>query len=133
MPNNDRSIANEDVCTNNVDNNECDSGSGGSNSGSLVVDDEQPSSSLNSSTEENRDELENNLNGTSRKCATKITEPAVGDDWYLYCDENFTNVSLVEEKIYEDLCYVTFSTNLPEVESKQYCLLFYQLFSFVFV
>lgn len=117
-----------------MDNNECDSGDS-----SLVVDDEPPSSSLNSSTEENRDELENHLNGTSCSTAkstitatsaaaaaaattataavaatTKIIEPAVGSDWYLYCDENFTNVNLIEEKIYEDLCYVTFSTK-PEV------------------
>lgn len=65
---------------------------------------------MNSSTEENRDDLENHLNGTTRATATKLIEPAVGSDWYLYCDENFTNVSLIEEKIYEDLCYVTFST-----------------------
>lgn len=113
-PNDDR-LANieDDACANSVDNNECDSGGS-----SLVVDDEQPSSSLNSSTEENRDELENHLNGTSSSSKTSktIIEPAVGSDWYLYCDENFTNVSLIEEKIYEDLCYVTFSTK-PEVES----------------
>lgn len=126
-PNDDRLVNNGDACANNVDSNECDSGDS-----SLVVDDEQPSSSLNSSTEENRDELENHLNGTSRStkstakatsaaataaaaaAATKIIEPAVGSDWYLYCDENFTNVNLIEEKIYEDLCYVTFSTK-PEV------------------
>lgn len=126
-PNDDRLANNGDACVNNVDNNECDSGDS-----SLVVDDEQPSSSLNSSTEENRDELENHLNGTSRStgprataaaavaaaaaevATTKIIEPAVGSDWYLYCDENFTNVNLIEEKIYEDLCYVTFSTK-PEV------------------
>lgn len=111
-PNDDRLANNGVACVNNVDNNECDSGDS-----SLVIDDEQPSSSLNSSTEENRDELENHLNGTSRSTtgtATKIIEPAVGSDWYLYCDENFTNVNLIEEKIYEDLCYVTFSTK-PEV------------------
>lgn len=124
-PNDDRLVNNGDACANNADGNECDSGDS-----SLVVDDEPPSSSLNSSTEENRDELENHLNGTSRStksttkstsaaataaaAATKIIEPAVGSDWYLYCDENFTNVNLIEEKIYEDLCYVTFSTK-PEV------------------
>lgn len=111
QPNDDRLANNENACANSVDNNECDSGGS-----SLVVDDEQPSSSLNSSTEENRDELENQLNGTSRTTSTKMVEPAIGSDWYLYCDENFTNVSLIEEKIYEDLCYVTFSTK-PEVES----------------
>lgn len=112
-PNDDRLATNEDACANSVDNNECDS-----SGSSLVVDDEQPSSSLNSSTEENRDELENHLSGTAQTAsnvAAKITEPAVGSDWYLYCDENFTNVNLIEEKIYEDLCYVTFSTK-PEVE-----------------
>lgn len=109
-PNDDRLANNEDACENSVDNNECDSGGS-----SIVNDDEQPSSSLNSSTEENRDELENHLNGTTRTQTTKLTEPAVGSDWYLYCDDNFTNVSLIEEKIYEDLCYVTFSTK-PEVE-----------------
>lgn len=115
-PNDDRLANNEDACANSVDNNECDS-----SGSSLVVDDEQPSSSLNSSTEENRDELENHLSGTLQSTvavvAAKITEPAVGSDWYLYCDENFTNVNLIEEKIYEDLCYVTFSTK-TEVESQ---------------
>lgn len=117
---NDGRLANiDDACVNNVDNNDCDSGDS-----SIVVDDEPPSSSLNSSTEENRDELENHLNGTARSttttsaatttAATKLIEPAVGSDWYLYCDDNFTNVNLIEEKIYEDLCYVTFSTK-PEV------------------
>lgn len=87
----------EDACATSVDNNECDSSG----------------SSLNSSTEENQDEIDTTLvNGISS--TMKITEPALGSDWYLYCDDDFTNVSLIEEKIYEDLCYVTFSTK-PEV------------------
>lgn len=110
--NDDQLVSSEDACENSADNNDCDSG--GSSS---VADDELPSSSLNSSTEENRDELENHLNGTTRAPITKIIEPAVGSDWYLYCDANFTNVNLIEEKIYEDLCYVTFSTK-TEVRSQ---------------
>ncbi|XP_031638743.1 protein vav-like [Contarinia nasturtii] len=102
---------NEDARTTSVDNNECDS-----SGSSLVADDEQASSSLNSSTEENQEELENHLNngGSSTVATIKITEPPLGSDWYLYCDDDFTNVSLIEEKIYEDLCYVTFSKK-PEV------------------
>lgn len=94
-----------------VDNNECDSGGS-----SLIVDDEQLSSSLNSSTEENRDELENHLNGTSYASMMNIIEPILGSDSYLYCGENFING--IGEKIYEDLCYVTLSRE-PEVESIQ--------------
>lgn len=47
---------------------------------------------------------------------TRINKPAVGSDWYLYCDEDYTNTSLYEEKIYEDLCYITISSNRSEVE-----------------
>lgn len=129
MPtNNDKDqLANsDDGCANNMENNECDSGGS-----SDVADDEAQCDNLNSSTEENRDEFENNLNDTNQMSRNSsadddatscnngatitFTEPAVGSDWYLYCDENFTNCNLIEEKIYEDLCYVTFSANRPEV------------------
>lgn len=111
IPNDDQLVNNGDVCANNVESNECDSGDS-----SIVADDEAQSNSLNSSTDDNRDELENNLNASNRMVAGAVmNEPAVGSDWYLYCDENFTNVNLIEEKIYEDLCYVTFSTTRPEV------------------
>lgn len=111
IPNDDQLVNNGDVCANNVESNECDSGDS-----SIVADDEVHSNSLNSSTDDNRDELENNLNASNRMVAGAVmNEPAVGSDWYLYCDANFTNVNLIEEKIYEDLCYVTFSTTRPEV------------------
>lgn len=108
----------EKTKSNSIDNNECDSGGS-----SLVVDDEPQSSSLNSSTEENRDELENHIGdskSTTKRLAAAsaaVAATSVANDWDLYCKENFATVNPMEEKIYEDLCYVTFSTNLPEVEN----------------
>lgn len=102
--------------TNDVDNNECDSGE--SNSGSFVVDDEQPSSSSNSITHNNHERSDTNLNGSH--IIYDMVELAIGDDWYLYCDSNCSNIDYIEEKIYEDLCYVPINRGLPEVQLPTY-------------
>lgn len=94
---------NENSGRNSIDANDDDSGGS-----SLVADadadadDEPHSNSFNSSIEENRGDFENNINDQAA-------------NWELFINENLAIINPNEEKIYEDLCYVTFSTNLPEV------------------
>lgn len=79
-----------------------DNGGGDSGSSSVIADDENRSNSFGS-TEENRADFENsNLNDVS-------------STWENFINDNLSSLNQNEEKIYEDLCYVTFSKDLPEV------------------